>query len=157
MTARVRTRPTGGGDAEQRAALATVADHLRTLGTQVAVNPRRGARWAVLAAPAPDASPDAAWSTPDPATLDLPAGLVSEAPALGVDPGTPLRCGLLDAGDDRIDELAGATDGWLTARVAGVVWALGARPLLPHEHSCADIAASVAGQHLAELSDLRGG
>ena len=148
--------PQGGGDPEQRAALTTVADHLRSLGTQVAVSPRRGARWAVLAAPATDRSPDAAWSTPDPAGLDQPPGLVSDASGPGGEAGSPLRCGLLDAGDDRIAELAGAADGWLTARVAGTVWALGARPLLPHEHTCTDVAASVAAQHLTELADLRG-
>ena len=82
---------------------------------------------------------------------------MSQSPALGVESGTALRCGLLEAGDDRVDELASAADGWLTARVAGTLWALGARPLLPHEHTCTDVAASVADQHLTELADLRGG
>ncbi|HEY5155104.1 MAG TPA: hypothetical protein VIJ47_10250, partial [Acidimicrobiales bacterium] len=97
-----------------------------------------------------------AWSSPDPASLDAPAGLVSEAPALGLATATPLRCGLLDVGDDRVDELSTAPAGWLRARVGGAAWVLGARPLLPHEHTCGDVAASVVDQHLVDLADLRG-
>jgi len=145
----------GGGDPEQRAALTVLADHLRSLGIEAAVNPRRGSRWAVLAAPLRGSSPNASWSTPDPATLDAPAGLVSEFPALGVDAATPLHCGLLDIGDDRVDALSAAANGFVVARVAGTLWALGGRPLLPHEHSCADVASSVADQHLPDLADLR--
>ena len=150
----------GTGDVVQRGALAVVADHLRALGTQVAATPRRGARWVVVAAPADPAtstgSSTVAWSSPDPASLDAPAGLVSEAPALGLVTATPLRCGLLEVGDGRVDELSTAPAGWLRARVGGALWVLGARPLLPHEHTCADVAASVADQHLVDLADLRG-
>ena len=146
-----------GGDPEQRAALAAIGDHLRALGTDVAVNPRRGTRWVVLAAPSVGASPNASWSAPDPASLETSSGLISEFPALGVEANAPLRCGLLTPGDDRAKVLAAAADGYVVARVGGAVWALGGRPLLPHEHSCADVAATVAAQHLVELADLRGG
>ena len=146
-----------GGDPAQRAALVAIAEHLRSLGVDVAVNPRRGMRWAVLAAPTKGASPNASWSAPDPASLETASGLIAEFPALGVEAHSPLRCGLLTVGDHRADELAAAANGYLVARVGGALWALGGRPLLPHEHSCADVAASVQAQHLVELADLRGG
>jgi hypothetical protein len=147
--------PLSASDPEQRAALTVVADHLRSLGRAVAVNPRRGARWVVVAAPVAESAPAArSWAGFDPAALESPAGLVNEAPALGLASGVALRCGVVD-GADRVDALATAAGGWLAVRVNGSVWAVGGRPLLPHEHGCADVAATVADQHAAELADLR--
>ena len=146
-----------GGDPQQRAALAVVADHLRALGTQVAVNPRRGARWAVLAAPSTESSADGRRgrrpirprSTPPPAWCRrAPRSVWSPAPRCGAGCWRPATIGWTS--------WRRPPNGWLTARVAGTLWALGIRPLLPHEHTCTDVATSVADQHLAELADLRG-
>lgn len=143
-----------GGDPAQRAALAAVARHLRALGTDVAVNPRRGAAWAVLAAPT-SADPVATWTAVDVSAAPTLPGLVSESPALGLASGTPLRCLVLPPGDDHAGPLAAASNGWLAIRSGASTWAVAGRPLLPDEHTCAELAASVADEHAGELADLR--